>query len=124
MAATVVTDPARPTRVRGPGPGPPSTAPAAVSMAASMSAVAAATWACVGGSARRCRSVSRTQPMSVEMARRGPGPTAAVPLPAAGLPAAVPPDGPLAAGLPPDVLLASGLPPDAVPPDAVAPSAG
>ena len=61
MPATVVTEPARPTRVRA---CVASTTAAALVMAASMSAVAAAICAPVGGSARRCRSVIRTQPMS------------------------------------------------------------
>ena len=50
MAVTVVTEPARPTRVRAEVTG---TARAAWAMAASMSAVAAATSSAVGGS--ECR---------------------------------------------------------------------
>src|SRR5271166_3292927 len=61
MPATVVTDPARPTRVHA---GPAPTVAAARLTAASISAVAAVICSGEGGSERRCRSVIRTHPMS------------------------------------------------------------
>ena len=65
IAATVVTDPARPTSVIG---FPAGTAAAAWSSAVSMSLTVAAISAASGGSPCRCRSVSRTQPMFTERA--------------------------------------------------------
>src|SRR5699024_8574908 len=60
-------EPATPTRVPTRSSG---TVCAARSKAACTSAAAAATWGAVGGSAWNCRSVSRTDPMSKEMALR------------------------------------------------------
>src|SRR5664280_244861 len=64
-AATVVTEPANPTSVAAWSSG---TAERTTSSASSMSASASSIWDGAGGSSRRCRSVSRTQPMSTEIA--------------------------------------------------------
>ena len=66
MAATVVTDPARPTRVDASPSGTVSAATA--DRLVDVGVVAAAISSAVGGSECRWRSVSRTQPMSTERA--------------------------------------------------------
>ncbi len=68
-AVMVVMEPATPTTAvaRSSGTSRPASA-----MAASTSASAAAICSAVGGSLRRCRSVSRTQPMSTDLAAMTP----------------------------------------------------